>query len=154
MAKQSMTALTEEILSEYLRGGPLEIWKVEFKKEGRDHMLRVYIDRPGGYVSTDDCEDVSRYLSEKLDELDPVSVNYYLVVSSPGMDRRLYTRTQYERYIGHEAEVKLFAAVDGRRKYEGTLAGIDDDVLTLTVDGKNLRIPFDKVAGTRLKVVF
>lgn len=153
MSKQNITKLTEEILTGYLEGKPLEIWRVEYKKEGKDHILRVYIDKPGGYISTDDCEDVSRYLSDRLDEADPVAGNYYLEVSSPGMDRQLYTLNQYEQYLGHEVEIKLFAALEGRKKYEGILTGATAEKVTLDEESGRVEIPFEMISKTKLKVV-
>ncbi len=153
MAK-NIKDITEEILGGFLEEEGLVLWHIEFKKEGKDRTLRVYIDREEGYVSTDDCEKVSRYLDEKLDEADPVQGNYYLEVSSPGMDRQLYTKEQYLRYIGHEVEVKLFAAVDGKKNVEGTLAETDDEGMTVTAEDGDIRLPWDSVAKTKLKVVF
>ncbi len=153
MAK-NIKDITEEILGGFLEEEGLVLWHIEFKKEGKDRILRVYIDREEGYVSTDDCEKVSRYLDEKLDEADPVQGNYYLEVSSPGMDRQLYTKEQYARYIGHEVEVKLFAAVDGKKNVEGTLAETDDEGMTVIAEDGDIRLPWDSVAKTNLKVVF
>ena len=153
MAK-NIKDITEEILKGFLEAEGLVLWHIEFKKEGKDRILRVFIDREDGYVSTDDCEKVSRYLDEKLDEEDPVQGNYYLEVSSPGMDRQLYTREQYGRYTGHEVEVKLFAAVNGSRKAEGVLADVDDEGIVVTAEGGDIRLPWDAVAKTNLKVVF
>ena len=146
MAKKKITEIVKEMLQDFLDENGYELYNTEFVKEGRDWFLRVYIDKTQAaddhaaadadeqadaaeaqYIGTEDCEKVSRFLSEKLDEADPVQGNYYLEVSSPGMDRQLYTREQYLRYIGHEVEVKLFAAVDGRKNVEGTLAEADDE---------------------------
>ena len=94
MAEVKITELAETILSEFLSQNKLELYNVEFVKEGKDRFLRVYIDKAQDaedeYVDTDDCELVSRYLSEKLDEEDPIEDNYYLEVSSPGLERTLF----------------------------------------------------------------
>ena len=101
MAKKKITEIVEEITAEFLAENGLELYNSEFVKEGKDWFLRLYIDRLTGedtaeaeeeneqYVSTDDCEKVSRYLSDELDRLDPIEQNYYLEVSSPGLDREL-----------------------------------------------------------------
>ena len=92
-AKVKVTDLVEEIAAPFLEENGLELYHTEFLKEGRDWFLRVYIDKKEGqeeeYVSTDDCEKVSRFLSDELDRIDPIEQNYYLEVSSPGLDREL-----------------------------------------------------------------
>ena len=171
MAKVKITELAETILSEFLSQNKLELYNVEFVKEGKDRFLRVYIDKAQDaedeYVDTDDCELVSRYLSEKLDEEDPIEDNYYLEVSSPGLDRTLFREKDYKRFRGNEVEVSLYIAYEGRKKYEGVLIDLDNGILSLAVTpdpvkGKTkekmgperIDIPFEKVAKTKLKVVF
>ena len=97
--------------SNFLVENGYELYHTEFIKEGKDWFLRVYVDNSGhnkGNISTGDCEKVSRYLSEVLDKEDPIEQNYYLEVSSPGMDRQLYTDKHMERYIGRKVEVSLY----------------------------------------------
>lgn len=111
MAKKKIKEIIEEIAFDFMTDNGLELYNVEFLKEGRDWFLRVYIDKQGAeddYVDTDDCEKVSRLLSEKLDELDPIEQNYYLEVSSPGMDRELLTPKHFEKFTGKLVEVKLY----------------------------------------------
>ena len=109
MAKVKVTTLIEEITASFLDENGLELYNVEFLKEGRDWFLRVYIDKKEGqeeeYVSTDDCEKVSRFLSEKLDELDPIDCEYCLEVCSPGIERELSRPEHFAAYIG--ADLKL-----------------------------------------------
>ena len=109
MAKKKITVLAEVLLSGFLQEEGLELYHSEFVKEGKDWFLRIYIDKPEGegYIGTEDCEKVSRFLSEKLDEADPVEQNYYLEVSSPGMDRELVKPEHYQRYLGSEVEIRL-----------------------------------------------
>ena len=163
MAKKKITDLIGEIAEAFLTENGLELYNVEFVKEGRDWFLRVYIDTceaaetdgQDGYVSTDDCEKVSRFLSEELDRLDPIEQNYYLEVSSPGMDRQLLTTRHYEKYAGRLVEVKLYKGVDGKKVFEGILQGISDgSVVIKTEDGQEMMFPLDQVAKTNLAVVF
>lgn len=163
MAKKKITDLISEIAEGFLTENGLELYNVEFVKEGRDWFLRVYIDtlqtgEAGGedsYVNTDDCEKVSRYLSEELDRLDPIEQNYYLEVSSPGMDRQLLTMGHYEKYAGRLVEVKLYKGVDGKKVFEGILQGIaDGSVVIKTEDGQEMMFPLEQVAKTNLAVVF
>ena len=104
-----VVSLVEDLTAEFLKENDLTLWDCEFVKEGRDWYLRVFVDRTDGeYVSTDDCEKVSEFLSEALDERDPIEQNYYLEVSSPGMDRELVKPEHFRAMIGQEVEVKMY----------------------------------------------
>ena len=104
-----VVSLVEDLTAEFLKENDLTLWDCEFVKEGRDWYLRVFVDRTDGeYVSTDDCEKVSEFLSEALDERDPIEQNYYLEVSSPGMDRELVKPEHFRATIGQEVEVKTY----------------------------------------------
>ena len=129
MAKKTITAVTAELLDGFLAENGYELYNCEFVKEGRDWFLRVYIDRADGdgYIGTEDCEKVTRYLSGKLDAEDPIDQNYYLEVSSPGMDRPLLRPEHYERYVGQEVEIKLYKGKDGTKKIEGVLQAFESD---------------------------
>lgn len=112
-----------------------ELWGIECQRTGRYLTVRLYIDKQGG-VSIDDCADVSRQVSAVLDVEDPIADKYNLEVSSPGLDRGLFTLAQYERYIGQDIMVHLRIPVQDRRKWQGQLAKIENDMLTLVVDGQ------------------
>ena len=108
MANKTVS-LVEDLTADFLKENDLMLWDCEFVKEGRDWFLRLYIDRTDGeYVSTDDCEMVSSFLSKELDERDPIEQNYYLEVSSPGMDRELVKPEHFRLCIGQEVEVKTY----------------------------------------------
>lgn len=110
---------------------------------------------PTQYVSTDDCEKVSRFLSAELDRLDPIEQNYYLEVSSPGMDRALLKEKDFVRFAGEIVDISLYKAVDGRKAYQGRLIGMEEDKIIIA-DEKDNRIEFprEQVAKTRLAVIF
>ncbi len=159
MAKKKIREIIEETAVEFLTENGLELYNVEFVKEGRDWFLRVYIDRISAaeeeYVSTDDCEKVSRFLSEALDQIDPIEQNYYLEVSSPGMDRPLLTQRHYDKYAGRLVEVNLYKGVDGRKRFEGVLTGLADGcVIIKDQEDKEWKFPLDQVSKTSLAVVF
>ena len=107
------------------------------------------------YVSTDDCEKVSRFLSAELDRLDPIEQNYYLEVSSPGMDRALLKDKDFARFSGEIVDVSLYKALDGKKSYQGRLVGIENEKIIIT-DEKDNRIEFprEQVAKTKLAVIF
>lgn len=157
MAGQSIKKLVAEETSEFFDKNGYELYNVEFVKEGSDWFLRVYIDMidPDRYVGTEDCEKVSRYLSDMLDKKDPVSQSYYLEVSSPRMDRTLLKDADFERYAGKRVELSLYKAMNGQKKLEGILKGLEGDEIVITDDAENiLRLQKKQVAKTKLVVVF
>lgn len=158
MAKIRIKELIAELLSEFLEQNGYELYNVEFSKEGKDWFLRVYIDQmedSAGGISTDDCEKVSRYLSARLDELDPIEQNYYLEVSSPGMDRALLKDSDYVKYAGRFVDVTLYQGLNGKKTFYGKLTGILEGNLVLIDEKENrIEIPIEKVAKTKLAVIF
>ncbi len=156
MAGKRITDTVEEILVDFLRQEGYELYNCEFVKEGRDWFLRVYVDRAvqGEYIGTEDCEKVSRFLSERLDELDPIEQNYYLEVSSPGMDRKLLKPEHYSRYTGSEVEIRLYRGKDGTKNIQGVLDGIEGDVVTVTDhEGKVWKLELSEIAKANLAVL-
>ena len=157
MAKKKITELIAEMLEDFLQQEGYELYNTEFVKEGRDWFLRVYLDKleEGEYVGTEDCEKVSRFLSEKLDEEDPIEQNYYLEVSSPGMDRPLLKPEHYQRYAGQEVEIRLYRGKDGTKNIQGILGGIEEDMVTVTDhDDKVWQLELSEIAKANLAVVF
>ncbi|MBR4030689.1 MAG: ribosome maturation factor RimP [Clostridia bacterium] len=133
----------------------LEIYDVEFKKEGPDYYLRVYIDHYERGISIDDCEAVSRPLSDALDEEDPISEGYYLEVSSPGLERQLKRQVDFDRFKGSKVNVKLFKAVDGSKQITGTLVSRNEECLELqTENNEILTINNKDIAVVRLAIDF
>lgn len=157
MAKKKITEIIEEISAEFLAQNGLELYNSDFVKEGRDWFLRVYIDKTqeAQYVSTDDCEKVSRFLSAELDRIDPIEQNYYLEVSSPGMDRALLKDKDFMRFAGEIVDISLYKAVDGQKAYQGRLVGIEDGKIIITDEQDNrIEFPREQVAKTKLAVIF
>ena len=113
----------------------LELWGIEHLRHGRRATLRVFIDCMSG-VTIDDCERVSRQISAILDVEDPIQGEYTLEVSSPGIDRPLFTLPQFERYLGAEANVRLRVPIDGRRRFRGMIEKVMADKVALLVEGR------------------
>lgn len=126
------------------------LWDVEYVKEAGEWFLRVYIDKEGG-VDINDCEAVSRPLSDLLDEADPIQGSYTFEVSSAGLDRPLKKPEHFAACAGQQVDVRFYRPVDGRKEYTGALVGCDGDG-SVTVDDKT----FEKkdVAQVRLHVTF
>ena len=159
MAKIKVKELATQILEEFLKESGLELYDVEYVKEGKDWVLKVFIDKvwedKEEYISLEDCEKVSRFLSEKLDETDPIEQNYFLEVSSPGLERVLKSEKDFLKYIGSMVEISLYEPLQGHKKYDGVLVDYGDGKIVLKDDKeKELVLSFDKVAKTKLKVVF
>ncbi|WP_417227459.1 ribosome maturation factor RimP [Amphritea sp.] len=121
-----------------------QLWGIEMVSQGRHSMLRIYIDAENG-VGVDDCANVSRQVSGILDVEDPISGEYTLEVSSPGMDRPLFTLEQYKAFVGHVVQVKLRMPFDGRRRFKGILNGIEDEDIVLVVDQEEYLLPIDHI---------
>ena len=127
-----------------------ELVGVELVRRGAAGLLfRVYIDQPEG-ITLDDCAAVSHQLSGVLDVEDPIREHYLLEVSSPGMDRPLYTPAHFARFEGHKAKLKLAEPRDGRRNYTGVLRGIEGGMVRIEVEGQMFEVPFDHIESARL----
>ena len=130
-----------------------ELWDVEYVREAGQWFLRVYIDKEGG-VSIDDCEAVSRPLSDALDEADPIEGSYTFEVSSAGAERALKRPSDFARFMGSPVTVKLYKAKDGRKEFAGYLKGYDNGAVTVAVGDRELTFTKDEVALCRLRVEF
>ncbi len=126
-----------------------ELVGIEYLSSGKSATLRVYIDRPQG-ILVDDCARVSRQVSAVLDVEDPISENYQLEVSSPGLDRPLFTPEHYERFQGCEVNLRTRLKVGDRRKFKGVLIGLEGDQVVLRVDGEPVALEWDNIERARL----
>ncbi|MGI6735711.1 MAG: ribosome maturation factor RimP [Anaerovoracaceae bacterium] len=155
MAKENIREAVAGLLDDFLTEHGYELYHVEFVKEASDWFLRVYIDRSDGVsVGTDDCETVSRYLSDRLDAAGLIRRSYYLEVSSPGMDRELIRQEHFDRYAGEMVEVRLYRAAEGKKEWTAQLVARTEDALVLRDDdGKTVELPRDLVAKIRLAVI-
>lgn len=126
-----------------------ELVRVSFGGDQRP-KLQVMAERPDGTMSVDDCADLSHEISALLDVEDPISGEYVLEVSSPGVDRPLTRRKDFERWAGFEAKIELGEAVDGQRRFRGRLLGLEADKIKVRVDGKDCLLPVDQVQKAKL----
>lgn len=158
MAKEDAAGKVSLLLAPYLEEKDLELYRAEYKKEGKEWVLRVFLDKPAGseseYVSIEECEDVTRWLSDILDKEDFIDRSYNLEVSSPGLDRELIKESDYERFKGRIVEVKTYEQLNGSKEHEGTLLGKEDGIVKIEEDGNMLEIPADKISKINLAVVF
>ena len=160
---ERVRALASRIAGSY----GLDIFEVQYRREGPGMVLRVQIDRPGGgataeeSVSVEDCARVSRDLSAVLDVEDVIPTAYTLEVSSPGLDRPLRHAADYGRFAGRRAKVVMREAVDGQMFFKGRLGGIekgtgrgDDLVMIVSDDGRSHRVPIGVITRANLEVEF
>ena len=150
-------ATLEQNLQEMLQGAVedlgCELWGIECQRTGRFMTVRLFIDKEGG-VTVDDCADVSRQVSAILDVEDPIADKYNLEVSSPGLDRPLFTLSQFERYIGQDIAVHLRIPVMERRKWQGKLERIENDMVILIVDGQEQVLVFGNIQKANVVAKF
>jgi len=143
----------ENILIPILDKYNYELVDVEFKKEGKNHFLRVFIDKEGG-ITIDDCQIVNEELSEILDKEDPIPYRYYLEVSSPGLDRPLKKDRDFERNKGRLVDIKLKEPLYNKRQIEGKLVDKKDDMLVIDLDGEIIKIPMNIVVWVKVAIKF
>ncbi len=150
-------ATLEQKLQDLLQGSVedlgCELWGIECQRVGRYLTVRLFIDKEGG-VTVEDCADVSRQVSAVLDVEDPIADKYNLEVSSPGLDRPLFTLAQYTRYVGQEIVVHLRIPVADRRKWQGELAKIENDMITLIVDKQEQILAFGNIQKANVVAKF
>ena len=125
------------------------LWDVEYVKEAGQWFLRLYIDKEGG-ISIDDCEAVSRPMSDLLDEADPIEGSYVFEVSSAGADRVLKTDAHFEQFMGAEVEVKLYRPRDGRKEFVGLLRTHNEGDVTVEINGEIAEFTKKEIALVRL----
>ena len=129
------------------------IYDVEFVKEGGLYFLRIFADREGG-IDLDTCEEISRALSDVLDDKDPIKQNYYLEVSSPGIERKLKTSEHFKRYIGETVDIGLYKAISGSKQLTGVLKGFGEGVIEAEVGNDVYKIPQKETTFVKLHFDF
>lgn len=126
-----------------------DIYHIEYVKENGEFYLRIYIEKDGG-ITLSDCEALSRRVSDLMDEKDPIKDPYFLEVSSPGLNRTLFTENHYKRFIGREVMVRFTKSIDGKKNVKGILKEVNDD--SIVVKAENLmNIPKDKIKSANIE---
>jgi ribosome maturation factor RimP len=121
-----------------------QLWGIEYMGQGRHTLLRIFLDKDGG-INIEDCAEASRHISSILDVEDPISSEYTLEVSSPGLDRVLFTLEQMKQYVGSTIKLRLTENFEGRRNYNGTLKDVANDELVMQVDDNQYVFPYELV---------
>lgn len=144
---EQIQAIVEPVLSAL----GLQLWGIEYLGQGRHTLLRVYIDKTDG-VDIEDCAEASRQISGILDVEDPIKNEYTLEVSSPGIERPLFTLDQYRQYLGVELKVRLRQNFEGRRNFAGVLIEVVDDEISIAQGEDKLSFPLELIE--RANVVY
>ncbi|AQA19947.1 ribosome maturation factor RimP [Halioglobus japonicus] len=140
----------EELLAPTVEAMGFELWGLEYLSQGRHTLLRVYIEHEDG-ISVDHCAAVSEQVSSVLDVEDPITGEYTLEVSSPGMDRLLFKLEQYSAYVGETIEIRLRTAYEGRRKFTGILKGTEGEDVVVHVDDHEYLLPHSAIEKARVQ---
>lgn len=151
--RENYEAQTEKLLLPIAEQSGVEIYDVEYVKEGSDYYLRAYIDKPGG-VNIIDCENVSRALSAALDKEDFIPEAYILEVSSPGLGRTLKKDKHLAKSVGQEVEIRLFKAVDKCKEFSGVLESFDEENIVITDENGSRSFARKEIALIRLALDF
>lgn len=142
-------AKVQNLIESAVSGLGYELVGIELLSQGRNSLLRIYIDQEDG-INLKDCERVSHQVSGVLDVEDVLRGQYTLEVSSPGLDRPLFTKEQFKHYLGNEVKIRLSVLVEGRRKFKGILLDVDDISVLLQVDSEEVRLPFSAIEKANL----
>lgn len=126
-----------------------EIYHVEYVKENGEYYLRIYIEKEGG-ITLSDCEALSRRVSDLMDEKDPIPEAYFLEVSSPGLNRTLFTEAHYKRFVGRVVMVKLTKAIEGKKSIKGILKEVNEENIIVELDTL-ISIPKDKIKSANIE---
>ena len=138
-----------ELLAPVVAGLGYELWELEFAPRAGGGVLRLYIDSDVG-ISLEDCERVSRAVSETLDAADPIPGHYTLEVSSPGLDRVLRTQDHFARFAGERVKLEMMQPVEGRKRFAGRLARVGRGEITLEFEGGAITLPIEDIHKARL----
>jgi ribosome maturation factor RimP len=138
-----------DLFSPVVESMGFELVGVEFHGTEHHGLLRIYIDHENGII-VDDCATVSRQISALLDVEDPISQAYDLEVSSPGINRPLFKASDYQKFSGLPAKIKLGVALDGRKNFSGILQGFENDQVLIEVDNETYELPFHDIAKANL----
>jgi len=148
LAESSIEKKTEEFLKNTITSLGYELYDVEYIKEGKEYHLCIYIDKIGG-IDINDCERVNDAINPILDEADYIKEQYFLEVSSAGLEKKLRKKEHFEKQFGNKIEVNLYSKIDNKKNLQGILKEYNDKFLLLEVDGKNIEIDFEQVANAK-----
>jgi ribosome maturation factor RimP len=146
---KNISAVIDDLVSPIVLALDLELWGCELVRQGKYSLIRIYIDRESG-VDISDCEKVSRQVSAVFDVEEPITEEYTLEVSSPGLERPLFRLEQFRKYVGSIIQLRMKNPQDGRKKFKGDLVRVDDDSIVLSIDGGEVEFQYTDIDKANL----
>ena len=150
MKKEQLVADLEALCAPIVKEKGYDLYHIEYVKENNEYYLRLYIEKPEDRISLRDCEIVSRALSDMLDIEDPIKDAYFLEVSSPGLNRTIFTDDHYNRFVGREVMVRFTKSIDGKKNIKGILKEVNEDNIVVESDVL-VNIPKDKIKSANIE---
>ena len=144
-----MQTALDNLVKSTVEGLGFILWGYEYRPHGESALLRIFIEKKEG-ISVDDCALVSRQIGAALDVEDIIPVAYILEVSSPGMDRVLFSEEQYQAYIGDKIKIRTRTRIEDRRNFKGLLVSANESIVTVKVDNEDFAIPYESIDRARL----
>ena len=145
MSSKNIESKVENLLKETITNLGYNLYDVLYEKEGKDYYLRIIIDKPGG-IDLNDCEKVNNKINDILDEANYIKEQYFLEVSSPGLERNLRKEQHYKEQIGNEIKIKLFKPIENKKELIGILEEYNNGEITIKVDEKTIKINSNDIA--------
>lgn len=143
MVSNRASVLTE-LIEPVIKAMGYQLWGIEYLGQGKHSVLRVYLDKAGG-VNIEDCAQASRQISSLLDVEDPIKSEYTLEVSSPGLDRMLFSLEQFQEYAGYHAKLRLTESFEGQRNFTGQIKAVENNEVILIIGDEELTLPYELI---------
>ncbi len=150
IAKTNIDQRLAEIITPVIEGMGVELVRVRLMAGSKSKTLQIMAEKPDGGIEVDDCAEISTAVSAVMDVEDPIEDNYTLEVSSPGIDRPLTRLKDFEAFEGYEAKIETAEMIDGRRRFKGELAGVEDDEILINVAEGTIGLKFDWLSDAKL----
>lgn len=148
MAENNVEKKTQELVGKIITDLGYELYDIEYLKEGKEYHLCIYIDRPEG-ISIEDCEKVNNVIDPLLDEANFIKDQYFLEVSSTGLEKNLRKKEHFLKQLGKKIQVKLFTKIDNQNVFEGLLKEYNDDFIILDVENSEIKIEKNKISSAK-----
>lgn len=149
MAENSVEKKTKELLEKIIVDLGYELYDIEYVKEGKEYHLCIYIDKPGEGISINDCEKVNDAITDLLDKADFIKEQYFLEVSSTGLEKNLRKDEHFQKQIGNKIEIKLFSKINNQNIYEGILKEFNNEYLIMEVENAEIKIDRNKISTAK-----
>ena len=146
----SIEEKVESLIKTKIEQNGYSLYDVQYAKEGKNYFLRIFIDKPEG-IDLNDCEKVNDLINPLLDEVDYIKEQYFLEVSSPGIERVLRKDEHLKENIGNEIEIKLFKPENGKKEFEGTLNSFDKENIKINIQNEEITIERKNISNMKLK---